>query len=44
MPIGRRPEERERIWLKQKADYPGFADYEEKTDRTIPVVVPTRRP
>jgi len=37
-------EERERIWSKQKADYPGFADYEDKTDRTIPVVVLTRRP
>jgi deazaflavin-dependent oxidoreductase (nitroreductase family) len=32
-------EERERIWAKQKQDYPGFADYEAKTDRHIPVVV-----
>lgn len=32
-------EERERIWAKQKADYPGFAEYEDKTSRTIPVVV-----
>ena len=32
-------DERERIWSKQKSDYPGFAEYEEKTDRTIPVVV-----
>ena len=32
-------EEREPIWSKQKADYPGFADYEKNTDRTIPVVV-----
>jgi deazaflavin-dependent oxidoreductase (nitroreductase family) len=32
-------DERERIWSKQKADYPGFAEYEQKTDRTIPVVV-----
>jgi deazaflavin-dependent oxidoreductase (nitroreductase family) len=32
-------EERERIWSKQKADYPGFADYETKTTRQIPVVV-----
>jgi deazaflavin-dependent oxidoreductase (nitroreductase family) len=31
--------ERERIWSKQKHDYPGFADYEVKTDRQIPVVV-----
>jgi len=37
-------DERDRIWSKQKADYPGFADYESKTDRTIPVVVLTRRP
>lgn len=33
------PEEREPIWTKQKQDYPGFADYESKTDRTIPVVI-----
>lgn len=32
-------DERERIWSRQKSDYPGFADYEQKTDRTIPVVV-----
>jgi deazaflavin-dependent oxidoreductase (nitroreductase family) len=32
-------DERERIWTKQKHDYPGFADYEAKTDREIPVVV-----
>lgn len=32
-------DERERIWSKQKADFPGFADYEQKTERTIPVVV-----
>ncbi len=31
--------EREPIWNKQKADYPGFADYEAKTDRIIPVVI-----
>ena len=33
------PAEREPIWTKQKADYPGFADYESKTDRVIPVVI-----
>lgn len=33
------PEERAPIWEKQKADYPGFADYERKTDRTIPVII-----
>ncbi len=35
--------ERERIWTKQKHDYPGFADYESKTTREIPVVVLTPR-
>jgi deazaflavin-dependent oxidoreductase (nitroreductase family) len=33
------PAEREPIWTTQKADYPGFADYEAKTDREIPVVI-----
>ena len=32
-------DERGRIWTKQKADYPGFADYETKTTREIPVVI-----
>jgi deazaflavin-dependent oxidoreductase (nitroreductase family) len=36
-------EERGRIWSKQKADYPGFADYEQKTTRQIPVVILTPR-
>ena len=31
--------EREPIWTKQKRDYPGFADYEAKTVRQIPVVI-----
>ena len=31
--------ERERIWEAQKAAYPGFADYETKTTRQIPVVI-----
>ncbi len=31
--------ERDRIWEIQKQRYPGFADYEAKTTRTIPVVV-----
>lgn len=31
--------ERDRIWTKQKADYPAFAEYEQKTDRIIPVVM-----
>ena len=37
------PEEREPIWEEQKARYPGFADYERKTDRVIPVVMLERR-
>ena len=32
-------DEREVIWTKQKTDYPGFADYESKTTRVIPVVI-----
>jgi deazaflavin-dependent oxidoreductase (nitroreductase family) len=32
-------EERERIWESQKRDWPGFADYEQKTTRQIPVVI-----
>ena len=31
--------ERETIWAKQKKDYPGFAGYEAKTSREIPVVI-----
>ena len=31
-------EERDRLYAKQAALYPGFADYEAKTDRVIPVV------
>jgi deazaflavin-dependent oxidoreductase (nitroreductase family) len=37
------PDEREPIWEEQKARYPGFAEYEEKTDRVIPVVMLVRR-
>jgi deazaflavin-dependent oxidoreductase (nitroreductase family) len=32
-------EERERIWNRQKELMPGFADYEKKTSRKIPVIV-----
>jgi deazaflavin-dependent oxidoreductase (nitroreductase family) len=32
-------EERDRIWEEQKREYPGFADYETKTTRQIPVVI-----
>ena len=31
--------ERERLWTRQKELMPGFADYERKTSRQIPVVV-----
>ncbi len=34
-------DERAPIWERQKAEYPGFADYEAATDRTIPVVILT---
>lgn len=33
------PEEREPIWTQQKKDQPGFAEYEHKTTRQIPVVI-----
>jgi deazaflavin-dependent oxidoreductase (nitroreductase family) len=32
-------DERERLWTRQKELAPGFADYEKKTTRQIPVVV-----
>lgn len=32
-------EERERIWTEQKGRNPGFADYEGRTTRQIPVVI-----
>jgi deazaflavin-dependent oxidoreductase (nitroreductase family) len=32
-------DERGPIWEKQKHDVPGFLEYEQKTSRTIPVVV-----
>ncbi len=31
--------EREPIWSAQKAEFPGFQDYENKTTRQIPVVI-----
>jgi len=31
--------ERDAIWTTQKERYPGFAEYEAKTDREIPVVI-----
>ncbi len=35
-------EDRQRIWAKQKQDYPQFAEYETKTKRPIPVVILSR--
>jgi deazaflavin-dependent oxidoreductase (nitroreductase family) len=35
-------EERDPIWSRQKERYPGFAEYEEKTSRKIPVIILTR--
>jgi len=32
-------DEREPIWTRQKQDFPGFAEYEAKTSRVIPVVI-----
>jgi deazaflavin-dependent oxidoreductase (nitroreductase family) len=32
-------DERDSIWTKQKELYPGFADYERRTTREIPVVI-----
>ena len=32
-------DERERLWNRQKELMPGFADYEQKTTRRIPVIV-----
>lgn len=32
-------DERERIWARQKRNFPNFAEYEAKTHRVIPVVV-----
>jgi deazaflavin-dependent oxidoreductase (nitroreductase family) len=34
-----RGEERERIWTEQKRFNPGFAEYEKRTSREIPVIV-----
>jgi len=36
-------DEREKIWTKQKQLMPGFADYEAKANRQIPVIVLERR-
>lgn len=36
-------EERDTVWARQKRIMPGFADYERKTPRQIPVVILQRR-
>ena len=36
-------DERDRVWERQKRDWPQFADYEASTDRTIPVLELQRR-
>lgn len=33
------PKERGPVWQQQKAEYPGFAEYETRTNRVIPVVM-----
>jgi deazaflavin-dependent oxidoreductase (nitroreductase family) len=33
------PQERDRIWTAHKEANPGFADYEQKTTRQIPVII-----
>ena len=33
------PEERERLWPKMVRVYSGYADYQKRTDREIPIVV-----
>lgn len=35
--------ERDGVWSMQKQRYPGFAEYEAKTDREIPVILLERR-
>ena len=36
-------DERTRVWDRQKTEWPQFAEYESKTDRTIPVIELVRR-
>ena len=36
-------EERDRVWERQKREWPQFAEYEAKTERTIPVLELRRR-
>ncbi len=32
-------ENRDRVWERQESEFPQFAEYEEKTDREIPVIL-----
>ena len=32
-------DERKDVWEQQKSEYPAFADYEDNTDREIPVII-----
>ena len=36
------PEERARLWPRLVAHYPGYADYQARTEREIPVVLLSR--
>jgi F420H(2)-dependent quinone reductase len=37
------PEERERLWLRVVDNYGGYAEYQKRTERTIPLVILERR-
>jgi deazaflavin-dependent oxidoreductase (nitroreductase family) len=37
------PEERERLWPRVVENYAGYADYQKRTDRQIPLVILERR-
>ena len=37
------PEERERLWPRVVENYSGYADYQERTERQIPLVILERR-
>jgi hypothetical protein len=39
-----RPEERPRLWRKAAEAYPAYDDYQERTEREIPLVVLEPRP
>ena len=37
------PEERERLWPRVIENYSGYAEYQKRTDRVIPLVILERR-